>query len=112
MSRDDSGRRALKWVFALEYMLQGLVNPFLGITNQPFFRHLRFGYGLGESDVQRLVARSYLAWSFKPIIGFLIDAYGRTRTLLIITLSFTSLGFLLTPLVDVGPMAFFWWMFA
>src|SRR5262245_58316142 len=112
MGRDDSGKRALKWVFALEYVLQGLANPFQGITSQPFFKHLRFGYGLGEADTQRLFADSYVAWSFKPIIGFLIDAYGRTRTLLIGLLGFAALGYLMTPLLDTGPMVFFGLMFA
>jgi hypothetical protein len=111
MSGNDSGRRALKWVFALEYMLQGLANPFQGITYQPFFRHFHFHYGLSEADTQRLFSKSYLAWSFKPIIGFLIDAYGRTRTLLIGLLGFAALGYLLTPLLDTGPMVFFGLMF-
>ena len=69
-------------------------------------------YGLERGATQRLFAKSYLAWSFKPIIGFLIDAYGRTRTLLIALLGLAALGFLLTPLVDGGPMLFFGMMFA
>ena len=68
-------------------------------------------YGLGEGATQRLFAKSYLAWSFKPIIGFLIDAYGRTRTLLIGLLGVAALGFLVTPLLDTGPMVFFGLMF-
>ena len=102
----------LKVVFALAYVMQGLANPFLGITTQSFFRHLHIGYGLSEGDTQRLFAKSYLAWSFKPIIGFLIDAYGRTRAVLIVLLALAALGFLVTPLVDTGPMAFFGMMFA
>ena len=73
----------LKLVFALEYVMQGLANPFQGITYQPFFKHFRVDYGLSEAATQRLFAKSYLAWSFKPLLGFLMDAYGRTRTLLI-----------------------------
>ncbi|HEY5452617.1 MAG TPA: hypothetical protein VIQ54_27860, partial [Polyangia bacterium] len=69
----------LKVVFALGYVLQGIANPFQGITYQPFIKHLGTFYGLGEGGAQALFAKSYLAWSFKPIIGFLIDAYGRTR---------------------------------
>jgi MFS family permease len=60
---------------------------------------------------QGLFAKSYLAWSFKPIIGFLIDAYGRTRTLLIGLLAVATLGFLVTPLLDSGPYVFFGLMF-
>ena len=88
----------LKIVFALGYVLQGIANPFQGLTYQPFTAHLSTYYGLGEGATQSLFAKSYLAWSFKPIIGFLIDAYGRTRTLLI--------GLLAT-----GPMVFFGLMF-
>jgi len=115
MGDDDANRartRALKWVFALEYVLQGLANPFQGITTQPFFRHLHVTYGLGEGDTQRLFAKSYLAWSFKPLIGFLIDAYGRTRTLLLGLLGFAIIGYLLTPILDTGPLIFFGVMFA
>ncbi|MEY2930294.1 MAG: hypothetical protein RL033_1043, partial [Pseudomonadota bacterium] len=35
------GAHPIKWVFGLEYMMQGLANPFQGITYQPFFKHLR-----------------------------------------------------------------------
>jgi MFS family permease len=105
------GIDVIKWVFALEYALQGLVNPFQGVTYQPFFRHLRSDYGLSEAATQKLFAKSYLAWSVKPVIGFLIDAYGRTRTLLIGLLSVGALGFLLTPLVDRTALLFFGSMF-
>ncbi len=111
----DAKRRRidpLKVVFALGYMLQGLANPFQGITYQSFYRHLHVHYGLSEGDTQRLFAKSYLAWSFKPIIGFLIDAYGRTRTLLLGLLGFAALGYLVTPLLDTGPIIFFGLMFA
>jgi len=111
----DAKRRGLdplKVVFALAYVMQGLANPFQGVTTLPFLRHLQHGYGLSEGAAQDLFAKSYLAWSFKPVIGFLIDAYGRTRTLLIGLLGFASLGYLLTPLVDRGPMIFFAAMFA
>ena len=109
------GKRAridpLKIVFALGYVMQGLANPFQGITYQPFYNHLHDHYGLDEAATQRLFAKSYLAWSFKPIIGFLIDAYGRTRTLLIGLLALAALGFLVTPLLDSGPFVFFGLMF-
>ena len=88
----------LKIVFALGYVMQGLANPFQGITTLSFLRHLQQGYGLGEGEASRLFAKSYLAWSFKPIIGFLVDAYGRTRTILIGLLGLAALGYLLTPL--------------
>lgn len=101
----------LKIVFALEYVLQGLANPFQGITYQPFFRHFRNDYGLSEAATQNLFAKSYLAWSFKPLIGFLIDAYGRTRTILVLLLTMAVLGFLLTPLIDRGATIFFAFMF-
>lgn len=106
------GIQALKWLFALEYVLQGLANPFQGITYQPLFRHLRMGYGLSEAATQGLFAKSYLAWSFKPVLGFFIDAYGRTRTILIALLAAATLGYLLAPVVDTGPLMFFGFMFA
>lgn len=106
------GVHPLKIVFAMEYVLQGLANPFQGITYQPFFRHFRTDYGLSEAATQGLFSKSYLAWSFKPLLGFLIDAYGRTRTVLIALLSLGVLGFLLTPIVDTGPIIFFGFMFA
>jgi len=102
----------LKIVFALAYVMQGLANPFQGVTTLPFLRHLQHGHGLSEGAAQDLFSKSYLAWSFKPILGFLIDAYGRTRTLLIGLLGFAALGYLLTPLFDTGPMVFFGAMFA
>lgn len=105
------GVNPIKWVFALEYMMQGLANPFQGLTYQPFFKHLRFDYGLSEAATQTLFARSYLAWSFKPLLGFFIDAYGRTRTILILLLGMGVFGYLLTPLLDQGPGWFFWSMF-
>ena len=93
----------LKVVFALGYVLQGVANPFQGITFQPFIDHLGKHYGLGAGRAQDLFGYSYLAWSFKPIIGFLVDAYGRTRTLLIGLLAIATLGYLVAPLVDTGP---------
>ncbi|MDM7916742.1 MAG: hypothetical protein ACE15D_00155 [Candidatus Eisenbacteria bacterium] len=105
------GIHPLKLVFALEYVLQGLANPFQGITYQPFFRHFRFDYGMSEAATQGLFAKSYLAWSFKPLLGFLIDAYGRTKTILIGLLSAAILGYVLTPLLDKTAMMFFWFMF-
>ncbi|HVZ32097.1 MAG TPA: hypothetical protein VG963_06720, partial [Polyangiaceae bacterium] len=106
------GVSAIKWVFALEYMLQGLANPFQGITYQPFFRHLRFQYGLSEAATQSLFAKSYLAWSFKPVLGFFIDAYGKTRVILVALLGAGVIGYLVAPLVDRGPLTFFGFMFA
>jgi len=99
------GNGPLKVVFALGYVMQGLANPFQGITYQPFLRHLQH-YGLGEAAIQRLFGNFYLAWTFKPVIGFLIDAYGRTRTILIALLGIAAVGYLLAPLLDVGPMVF------
>ena len=106
------GIHPLKIVFAMEYVLQGLANPFQGITYQPFFRHFRTDYGLSEAATQGYFSKSYLAWSFKPLLGFLIDAYGKTRTILILLLSLGVLGFLLTPLLDTGAAVFFVVMFA
>lgn len=105
------GMDVIKWVFALEYAMQGLVNPFQGATLQPFFHHLRSDFGVSEAATQSWFAKSYLAWSFKPVLGFLIDAYGRTRTLLLVLLAIAVLSFLLTPLIDTGPAVFFWAMF-
>lgn len=106
------GIHPLKIVFAMEYVLQGLANPFQGITYQPFFRHFRTDYGLSEAATQGFFSKSYLAWSFKPLLGFLIDAYGRTKVTLLVLLSLGALGFLLTPIIDTGPMIFFALMFA
>jgi hypothetical protein len=105
------GINPLKVVFALEYVLQGLASPFLGITYQPFFKHLR-SLGLDEAAVQSLYGTSFLAWGFKPAIGFLMDAYGKTRTVLIVLLAVAAAGFLLTPLVAGGARSFFWVVFA
>jgi len=105
------GVHPIKWVFALEYMMQGLANPFQGLTYQPFFKHLRVDYGLSEAATQSLFARSYLAWSFKPVLGFFIDAYGRTRTLLLVLLGMAVVGYLFVPLLDLGWAWFFWSMF-
>lgn len=106
------GVHPLKFVFAMEYVLQGIGNPFQGITYQPFFRHFRVDYGLSEAATQGYFSKSYLAWSFKPLLGFLIDAYGKTRTVLILLLSLGALGFLLTPILDTGATTFFALMFA
>ncbi|MCX7044557.1 MAG: hypothetical protein NTX50_03590 [Candidatus Sumerlaeota bacterium] len=106
------GMNPYKLLFAMEYIMQGLANPFQGITYQSFFKHFKSSYGIGEADTQRLFSQSYLAWSFKPIIGFLMDAYGKTK----VTLAFLMLSgmafYLLTPLVDVSAFVFFWAMFA
>jgi MFS family permease len=111
-ARKVFGVHPLKIVFAMEYVLQGLANPFQGITYQPFFRHFRIDYGLSEAATQGYFSKSYLAWSFKPLLGFLIDAYGKTRTILIVLLSLGVLGFLVTPVLDTGATAFFAVMFA
>jgi len=102
----------LKIVFALAYVMQGLANPFQGITTLPFQRHLQRGYGLSEGAAADLFSKSYLAWSFKPLIGFFVDAYGRTRTLLIGLLGLAVIGYLVAPIFDTGPMVFFGVMFA
>jgi MFS family permease len=93
-------------------VMQGLSNPFQGVTVQPFFRHFHHHYGLTEAATQSMFAQAYLAWSFKPLLGFLVDAYGRTRTLMIGLLLAASFGYLITPLIDLGPMMFVWSMFA
>jgi MFS family permease len=92
--------------------MQGLSNPFQGVTTQSFFRHFHTHYGLTEAATQSMFAQAYLAWSFKPVLGFLVDAYGRTRTLMLGLLLAASFGYLLTPLIDRGPMLFVWSMFA
>lgn len=105
------GLRALKRVFALEYVLQGLANPFQGITYQPFFRHFTAHYGMSEAATQVYFSQSYLAWSFKPLIGFVIDAIGRTRTILLSLLTMAVACYLLTPVVDLSAQIFFYFMF-
>ncbi len=106
------GINPMKVLFAMEYVLQGLANPFQGITYHSFFKHFRFDYGLTEAATQQLFSRSYLAWSFKPIIGFLMDAYGKTKVVLAFLLLSGAAFYLLTPLVDLSVMLFFWLMFA
>ena len=106
------GIRPMLLLFAAEYMMQGLANPFQAITNQPFFKHFHMHYGLDEAATQGLFARSYLAWSFKPVIGFVVDALGKTKLILLVLLGTATLGFALSPLLDFGPGAFFWTMFA
>jgi MFS family permease len=110
--RSILGIAPIKLIFAMEYVLQGLANPFLGVTYQPFYNHFRNHYGLGEAATEQLFAKSYLAWSFKPLIGILLDAYGRTRTVLIVLLTMVTAGFLLVPLIDRGYLIFFGVMFA
>jgi len=40
------GMNPMKVLFPMEYVFQGLANPFQGITYQPFSRHFRFDYGM------------------------------------------------------------------
>jgi len=42
----------MKVLFAMEYVLQGLANPFQGITYHSFFRHFHFTYGVSEAATQ------------------------------------------------------------
>ena len=105
------GIKPIKALFAAEYVLQGLANPFQGITYQPFLTHFRQTYGLTEAAAQNYFSQSYLAWSFKPILGFLVDAFGRTRTLLVVLLGVATIFFAVTPALDSGPGVFFWLMF-
>ncbi|MFH2203823.1 MAG: hypothetical protein ABIJ96_11950 [Elusimicrobiota bacterium] len=116
MKEDNSkktflGMNPIKVVFAMEYILQGLGNPFQGITYQPFFRHFTVDYGLNEAATQELFSKSYLAWSFKPILGFLIDAYGKTKIILTMLLGSAVCFYFLAPVVDVSVSVFFWYMF-
>ncbi|MBN1423317.1 hypothetical protein JXA88_02065 [Candidatus Fermentibacteria bacterium] len=105
------GWNPFKVLFAMEYVLQGLANPFQGITYQSFFRHFRFTYGMSEAATQSFFSRSYLAWSFKPIIGFLMDAFGKTKVALILLLASGSVFYVLTPFFDTSAIVFFWLMF-
>jgi MFS family permease len=112
IQRTIFGINPYKVLFAMEYVLQGLANPFQGITYQPFFRHFRYNYGLGEAATQNYFSRSYLAWSFKPVIGFLMDAYGRTKTVLTILLIGGAFFYIITPFLDTSAVVFFGMMFA
>ena len=105
------GVKPIKFVFAMEYVLQGLANPFQGITYQPFFKHFRDHYHMSEAATQTFFSQSYLAWSFKPIIGFFIDAYGKTKVILSALLSMASIFYLLTPFIDRSALMFFSFMF-
>lgn len=106
------GLNPVKVLFAMEYFLQGLANPFQGITYHSFFRHFHFTYGMTEAATQGFFSKSYLAWSFKPIIGFFMDAYGKTRIVLIFLLLSGVALYLLIPFVDTSALIFFWMMFA
>jgi MFS family permease len=101
----------LKVLFAMEYVLQGLANPFQGITYQPFYKHFRFDYGMDEAATQNFFSRSYLAWSFKPIIGFLMDAFGKTKVIMIGLMILGSFIYFLTPMLDISALIFFTTMF-
>jgi len=106
------GMNPIKVLFAMEYFLQGIANPFQGITYHSFFRHFHFTYGMTEAATQGFFSKAYLAWSFKPIIGFFMDAYGKTRTVLIFLL-LSGVGlYVLIPFVDTSALVFFWMMFA
>ena len=106
------GMNPIKVLFAMEYVLQGLANPFQGITYHSFFKHFHFTYGLSEAATQGFFSKSYLAWSFKPVIGFFMDAYGKTRTILVFLLLSGACLYLLIPFVDTSALVFFWMMFA
>ncbi len=106
------GMNPMKVLFAMEYVLQGLANPFQGITYQPFFRHFRYDYKLTEAETQMFFSRSFLAWSFKPLIGFFIDAIGKTKLIMIFLLLSGAAMYFLTPFFDVSAMVFYWMMFA
>ncbi len=106
------GLNPTKVLFAMEYFLQGIAHPFQGITYHSFFRHFHFTYGMTEAATQGFFSKSYLAWSFKPIIGFFMDAYGKTRVVLIFLLLSGAGLYLLTPFVDRSALIFFWMMFA
>lgn len=106
------GVNPYKVLFAMEYVLQGLANPFQGVTYHSFFKHFHFTYGLSEAATQSFFSKSYLAWSFKPVIGFFMDAYGKTRTVLIFLLLSGVCLYLLIPVVDTSALVFFWMMFA
>jgi len=102
----------MKVLFAMEYVLQGLANPFQGITYQSFFRHFRFDYGLTEAETQMFFSKSFLAWSFKPVIGFLMDAIGKTKLIMIFLLLSGAAVYILTPFFDASAIVFYWMMFA
>lgn len=105
------GMNPFKVMFAMEYIMQGLANPFQGITYQSFFKHFRFDYGLSEAATQGMFSQAYLAWSFKPLIGFVMDAIGKTRGVLLVLTLMGSLLYLATPLMDASARIFFWVMF-
>lgn len=105
------GLNPLKVLFAMEYVLQGLANPFQGMTYQPFFKHFRFDYGMTEAETQMIFSKSYLAWSFKPLIGFFMDAIGKTKTVMIFLLLSGAALYLLAPFLDRSAMVFYWMMF-
>lgn len=111
-SKTIFGANPMKVLFAMEYVLQGLANPFQGITDQSFFRHFRYNYGISESATQQFYSNSYLAWSFKPVIGFFMDAYGKTKITLIALLAIGALIYFTTPFFDTSEKIFFYLMFS
>jgi hypothetical protein len=100
----------LKVIFALEYLMQGLANPFQGLLYQPFVQFFKAS-GMEPAATQALFSKAYVAWGFKPVLGFLIDAYGKTKTTLIFLLLIVMVGFALTPASTSGPILFFVLMF-
>ena len=109
--KNQRGLKAMKALFAMEYVLQGLANPFQGITYHSFFKHFRVNYGLSEAATQQYFSRAYLAWSFKPLIGFLMDAYCKTKITLIILLIGGAILYFITPFLDTSEKIFFAIMF-
>ncbi len=64
------------------------------------------------ADTQMYFSKSYLAWSFKPLIGFLMDAIGKTKLIMIFFLLSGAAMYVLTPFFDVSACIFYWLMFA
>jgi hypothetical protein len=82
------GMSPMKVLFAMEYVLQGLANPFQGITYQPFFRHFRgkvFGAGFlrkvnfaSWSGCTLLFAGLFWVWGLDLISSLIITFFGIT----------------------------------
>ncbi len=97
----------IKALFAMEYVLQGAANPFFGITYLPILFHFIDHYGLSDAKTQSLFSYIYLAWGFKPIIGFIFDAIAKIKLSIVSLMVFCSVFWFIVPLLDINYLVFY-----